>query len=117
MEELNGLGKVFLASPQTGETKEIRNVHDVDWMPPTEETVLNINERIEEIVESFKTLRETLKFSFMVSKRLSVAMKQIFGICQPPRYHRTGIRPKRSHTRQKQRLTRLQRRQRRQRRH
>lgn len=114
MEELNGLGKIFLADPHTGESKEIGHLHDVDFSPATEETVMNINERIEEIVESFKTLRETLKFSFTVSKRLSVAMKQIFGICRPPRYHRTGIRPKRNQTRRKQRLTRLQRRQKRQ---
>lgn len=113
MGELNGLGKIFLTDPQTGETREIRNV---DMEQITEETELNINERIADIVESFNTLRDTLRFSFMVSKRLSVAMKQIFGICRPPRYHRTGIIPKRNQTRRKQRLTRLQRRQKRQRR-
>lgn len=114
MEEFNAPGKLLLADPQTGVTKEIGHLHDVDFSPATEETVLNTNERIEEIVESFKTLREALKFSFTVSKRLSVAMKQIFGICRPPRHHRTGIRPKRNQTRRKQRLTRLQRRQKRQ---
>ena len=116
MDELNGLGKIFLTDPQTGNTKEIRNVQDVDWSPATEEAVLNVNEKIADIEKSFKTLRDTLKFSFMVSKRLTVAMKQIFGICRPPRYHRTGIIPKRNQTRRKQRLTRLQRRQKRQRR-
>lgn len=114
MGELDGPGKLLLTDPQTGETKEIRNVHDVDWSPATEETVLNINEKIADIEKTFRTLRNTLKFSYMVSKRLSVAMKQIFGICRPPRYHRTGIRPKRNQTRRKQRLTRLQRRQKRQ---
>lgn len=114
MEELNGLGKIFLSDPSTGESKEIGHLHDVDFIPSTEETVLNINEKIADIEKTFRTLRNTLKFSYMVSKRLSVAMKQIFGICRPPRYHRTGIRPKRNQTRRKQRLTRLQRRQKRQ---
>lgn len=100
------MAELFITAPHTGESKEISVVHDVEW---------NISEKITEIEKSFKTLHDTVKCTFMVSKRLSVALKQIFGICKPPRYHRTGIKPMRRQTRRKQRLTRLQRRLKRQR--